>query len=387
MFAKCASPRVLFSLLFLTAFISSAPDAGADEAPDYSIHQEYTSTRALGMGNAFIALADDHSALFYNPAALLFRKDSQLRMFLRAGLDRDVLNFKDDIDAAGDDPQKMNKALESHYGEHMYFRAPTIGLIYVRPKWGFAIIPADFSVDLALHRSVSASVFVNAYLDTTLAFGRAHPLNFKFLKKNQLSVGWTLKSIHRLYYSDVIQAAQLATDEELVNIDRSSEGLTLDADIGFLYQTKRKESKWFQPSIGFVVRNVFDYGYPVNFKVFNDDPKEPPKLQRRFDLGTKFNLPNFWVFEPKITADMRDMGHRNWTPKKGFHAGTEMFWNMRSWWKGHWSAGINQGYPSFGFGALLGIFQLDVASWGEEVGTSDSPRESRRYIVEASLDF
>jgi hypothetical protein len=356
----------------------------ASRAPDYTIHQEYTSTRALGMGNAFTAVADDHSALFYNPAGLAYRRDTQLRMLLRGGLDADVLEFSEDIDAAGDDQTAMNAALEKHYGEHMYFRAPTIGGILARPGWGLAILPVDFSVDLALHRSVMASVFVNAYLDSTVAFGKARRYKVKWLKE-KIAVGWNVKFIHRAFYSDVIQSAQLATDEELVNLDRSAEGYTVDSDLGILYQ--RSKGRWWHPSVGLVVRNVFDYGFPGSFHVFNEDPKEPPRLERRFDVGTKFNLPKFWVFDPKLALDMKDMGHRNWTPKKGFHAGAEMYWKMYNWWKGHWSVGLNQGYWSAGFGARLGIFQLDLASWGEEVGTTDAPHESRRYIAEMSLDF
>lgn len=380
--------HTLFSFIVTGIFLNNAQA----DAPDYTIHQEYTSTRALGMGNAFVALADDHSALFYNPAAILFREDSQLRMFLRAGLDKDVLDFKDDIDGASDAPSDeravaMNKAIEKHYGEHMYFRAPTIGIARVKPKWAWAFIPADFSVDLALHRTFGPSVFVNAYLDSTLALGHAQPWKVKWLK-NKLSFGWNAKLIHRVHYSDVIQAASLATSEDdLVNIDRAAEGLTLDGDIGFMYHSKRREGKWYQPSVGVVIRNVLDYGFPVNFGVFNDDPDEPPDLQRRLDIGTKFDLPDFWVFDPKITLDMKDIGHRNWTMMKGFHAGAEFAWKVASWWKGYWTAGINQGYWSAGFGGCIGIFQLDVATWGEEVGVSDDPRESRRYILEASLDF
>ncbi|MCB0349913.1 MAG: hypothetical protein KDD38_01945 [Bdellovibrionales bacterium] len=371
---------LLLSLLFLSI------QAFAGRAPDYTIHQEYTSTRALGMGNAFIAVADDHSGMFYNPASLALRKDTQFRLFLRAGLDADVMEFSDDIDKAGDDPADMNAVLEKHYGEHMYFRAPTLGGVLVRPKWGLAILPVDFSVDLALHRSLMASVFVNAYLDTTVAFARAGTFKTKWLK-NKVAYGWNAKVIHRAFYSDVLQSAQLATGEDLVNIDRSAEGATLDADIGFLYESKRGEGKWYQPTVGVVIRNALDYGFPINFGVFNEDPKEPPKLERRLDIGTKFDLPSFWVFDPKLAIDVKDIGHHNWTPMKGFHAGAEMYWKMARWWKGHWSAGINQGYLSAGFGARLGIFQIDAATWGEEVGTSDAPTESRRYIIETSLDF
>jgi len=377
-------PTISCSAVLLTLLL--APRAWPVQAPDYSIHQEYTSTRAMGMGNAFVAVVDDHSSLFYNPAALALRKDTQLRFFVRAGLDPNFLDFTDEVDAAGDDEAKLNAAMEKQYGEHLYFRVPTVGAIIARPKWSMAIIPADVSTDLSFQRSVISSVFVNSYIDTTIAYGRATTWKVPKLK-NRLAFGWSAKLLHRAYYSDIIQAAQLANDEDIVNIDRAAEGVTLDADIGFLYSVKRSKGKWFQPTFGLAVRNLFDYGFPTNFAVFNDDPKEPPKLERRIDVGTKFALPNFWVFEPKFALDIRDIGHSNWTWLKGFHTGAEMYWKMRNWWKGHWSVGVNQGYWSAGFGARLAIFQIDLASWGEEVGTVDTKRESRRYMLEMSLDF
>lgn len=373
------------SVFLSVGFMTSA--FAASRAPDYSIHQEYTSTRALGMGNAFTAIADDHSTIFYNPAGLAVRKDGHLRMFLRAGLDGDALDLNKDIKDAGDNEVAMAEALEKHYGEHVYFRAPTIGMLLAKPKWSLAIIPVDFSVDAALHRSLGPSVFVNAYLDTTIAFGRGKIVRLPFSKKKKLAVGWSLKTIHRAHYSDVVQSAQLANDEDLVSIDRASEGLTLDADIGALYSLTQNENAKVQSNLALVVRNVFDYGFPVNFGLLNKDANEPPDLIRRVDLGSSVSVKRLWIFEPKFSVDIRDMGHPNWTFKKGFHAGTEMAWKIFNWWKGHWSAGINQGYWTAGFGARMAIFQLDLATWGEEVGTSGAPHESRRYILEAALDF
>ena len=55
---------------------------------NFGIHQDYVSTRAFGNGNAFSAVADDHSALFYNPAALARRTEGNIHMFLRAGISK-----------------------------------------------------------------------------------------------------------------------------------------------------------------------------------------------------------------------------------------------------------------------------------------------------------
>jgi hypothetical protein len=363
-------------------------------APYYEIHQEYTSTRALGMGNAFVAVVDDHSALFYNPAALALRKDSQLRLFLRAGLDSDVIPFYNKIkDADGSDQlanqTAIDSAIEQNYGEHLYFRAPTIGAVLVRPHWGLAIIPVDLDVDFGLERSVGASVFVNAFLDSTVAWGYGNTVKVPWFnhKKYPVQLGTTVKFIHRAYYSDVVQDAQLADNEPLVDLSNAMEGSTIDMDIGALYQIPVSENAKFKPTLGATVRNVADYGFPIKTRWLNPNALPPPRLQRRLDVGVKVGLPNWWVFDPKIALDIRDISYTTWTPLKGLHAGAELYWKMYNWWKGHWNVGINQGYWTAGVGARMAIFQLDIASWGEEVGTSGAPEESRRYILEASLDF
>lgn len=375
------------SFLILLITISST---GFAQAPDYTIHQEYTSTRALGMGNAFIAVADDHSSLFYNPATLALREDSQFRAFLRAGVSEDYPKFASDLDSADGDTAATTEVIKKYYGKHLYSRVPTLGGVWVRPRWGIGFVPADLSMDLAMNNLLGPSVGVNAYLDTTLAYGYGKFLNWNKLKK-QVAVGGTVKAIHRIYYSDVVNAGTLANGDDLFDLKKSAEGLTMDLDIGVLYVPDIKSTwirKFMKPSFAFVIRNALDYGFPVQFGVVNeDDPQEPDKLQRRFDIGAKFDLYKLWVFDPKFAIDIKDMGHDNWTFKKGLHAGAELYWKMARWWKGHWAVGMNQGYWTAGFGARLGIFQLDLASWGEEVGTQDKNLESRRYIAEISIDI
>jgi hypothetical protein len=338
------------------------------------------------MGNAYVAVVDDHSALFYNPAALAQRTDTQLRLFLRAGADADVIHFYNQIQGANNDPQKINNVIEQNEQDHLYFRAPTIGGVLVRPHWGLAIIPADFDVDFALHRTVAAGVFVNAYLDTTLAWGYGNFVKVPVLQ-NPIALGATVEFLHRAYYSDVIQSAQLATNQPLVSFANAEEGGTVDFAVGALYNVKVAPDAKFKSAFGMMVRNVIDDGFPIKMQYINPHASSPPRLQRRLDVGTKIGLPNFWVFDPKFALDIRDIGYSTWTPMKGLHAGAELYWKMYNWWKGHWSVGINQGYWTAGFGARMAIFQLDIASWGEEVGTTDAKHESRRYILEASLDF
>lgn len=361
---------------------------------DFTIHQEYTSTRALGMGNAFTAVADDHSGLFYNPAALAFREDGQLRMFVRAGVSQGYRDLYDNLQTASkegseqDQATKITSLLEESYGENLYSRVPTLGLVWVRPNWGLAIIPVDLSIDMTVHRQITPALNVSAYGDTTIAYGRAKKVHW-FGEGHELSIGANLKAIHRIYYGESLGVAQLASDAQIVNKENAGEGMTLDMDLGSMWVPPWDASlfHYVKPRFAAVVRNTFDYGFPMQFHVISKDAPQPPKLQRRLDLGSNWDLPNVWVFDPHFAFDIRDIMHENWTFKKGVHAGVELYWKMFSWWKGYWSVGVNQMYPTFGFGARLAWFQLDLATWGEEAGTDKDPIQSRRYIVEMSLDF
>lgn len=367
------------------------------KAEDFTIHQEYTSTRALGMGNAFTAIADDHSAIFYNPAALAFRKDGHLRMFLRAGIDAHIKKAIEDMKdlnslPEGDQQDAAADFLSSRYGQHFYARVPTLGAVWVRPRWGIAFIPSDLSLDMSVHRNVGPTLAVNAYHDSTLAYSYARTVRW-LPKTHELAYGITLKGVYRVYLGKMILAPQLVENNDIFDKKTAQEGLTGDIDVGFMWKPPVPTTGFFKilkfasPTFAFVGRNLVDYGFTKSYNFVSDGDTKPPHLVRRFDVGSKWELPKFWVFDPHLSADIRDIGHENWTPAKGTHFGAEFYWKMYNWWKGHWAAGFNQGYWTAGLGARMAWFQFDAATFGEEVGSPSAPQESRRYMIELALDF
>jgi hypothetical protein len=386
-------------LSLIPVFISTVALAQTEpvKSLDFTIHQEYTSTRALGMGNAFTAVADDHSSMFYNPATLALRTEGHLRMFVRAGTNPESLKLMNDIKKTGklpedEQPQAYSDLIVENYGEHYYYRVPTIGGIWVRPNWGIALIPADLSLDAAIHRQIGPMLNVNLYQDSTLAFAYAHKLNW-LPKTHTLSWGTTVKAVHRIHAGQAISAGQFADGSKVFDTSQANEGLTGDFDLGTYWKPPVPQRgffkflKYMEPSFALVGRNLVDSGFNTNFHLIDKNSGEPPHLQRRIDLGSKWDIPDIWVFDPKIGFDVRDILHENWTWKKGMHVGAEFYWKMFNWWKGHWSAGLNQGYWTAGFGARLAFFQLDLCSFGEEVGSPSEPKESRRYMAELALDF
>ena len=384
----------VFALMF-------AADSWAQEALSFKIHQPYQSIRALGMGNAFSAVVNDNTAIFYNPAALARLTEGHVSITgIQAQLDPDILDFVDEVSSAGDQPgnevQNIIDVIESKYGEHFGMRLNAFEWLWARPGWGVALVPLDFSLDIELDQAVGPALNVVAYQDLQVAFGYAK--SKKIFGDHLLSFGATAKAVYRANIDKQLTAVELALDSDIVKESDFREGFTVDVDLGVLYTPKfGGESgfmKWVsnrEPTFSFVVRNALDYGFGTNFNLLNDDSGEPSKLERRFDVGGAFKLPDWWVWSSTLALDFRDIGHSNYTFEKGFHLGAEFKWKVASWFQGAWRVGLQQAfdlaYWTAGFTGQFAIFRLDLATFAEEVGTSNEPKDSRRYMLKMSVDW
>lgn len=371
---------VLFVVLLLCSQVSLAQSI-------YSgIHRGYEGTRANGMGGAFSAVANDNTALFYNPAGISQLEKGESNWFLKADASAGIAGFSSDIDNAtgqSNDVQAITDVIKNHYGSHYSVRAPSVGFMWARPSWGVAFIPVDLSIDMGLHRSVGPSISLTAYQDSTFAFTKNWKIN-KWHKQGTFNVGVTAKAIYRMNVNKIVDVASIALTDKIFNIEDAKEGMTVDADVGFLWKGPWQK---YNPSASFVIKNIGDYGYFTNLGLIGKGTGDPEKLHRTVDLGMAMDLPSWWVWSSKIAFDIRDMLHPNWNLQKGFHLGAEFMWEVASWFRGGWRAGINQGYWTGGFTGEFGIFKLDLATYGEEVGVQGSRLENRRYMVEMSLDF
>ena len=385
--------KLLIGFFALLLAQSAHAATASTETNKFLIHQPFLSTRAMGMGNAFVAVADDYSAMFYNPAGLARIDKWQMNFEVQAMVDKDVMPFVKDVEAAGktkstaDDLEVFNENLNKNFSS----RVPTIGWYWVWPGWGIAVIPADLSLDVKVNQTIGPTMNISAIQDTTIAATYAR--NVSWYKKHKFSWGVTLKSVYRADYDRAVTVGDFGFDPKVVNLDQANEGITADADVGLLYSPDTAGGFWrfaryLRPTFGLAVRNAVDAGFFKDMNLYTDtEGGKPANLQRRVDFGTMLELPDWWVFKSRFSFDVRDMTHENWTVRKGLHAGVEFKWKLFGWWQGGWRAGLNQGYMTLGFTGKLGIFMLDIATYGEEVGSSETKQENRRYMAKASLDF
>ncbi|MBO9666104.1 MAG: hypothetical protein J7501_04765 [Bdellovibrio sp.] len=372
----------------------------AAESVSTTIHHSYQSPRALGMGDAFVAVANDYTAIFYNPAGLARREDGQVNLSLSAYGTPGAMDFyndyKDIEESSMSDTDKQNAYLEliqAHYGDVYSMRLTPMEGVWVRPKWGIALIPMDVSVELQMHQLLGPSINTTVYADTTLALAYGDDLHwFDF---GRFSWGVTGKFVNRGFYSKPISAVDLAASDQIVKKEDLAEGYTVDADLGILWTPDLPDSGfwgWLQmarPTFGAVVRNVAETGFGQSLKLVNKETQNgtPEKLYRVVDLGSRWEYPRGWIFGGRGVLDVRDLGHPDFSWRKGVHAGFEFDWTVYSWWKGHYRVGLSQGFWTAGLSAELGVFNLDLVSYADDVGTKNTPVESRVYGTRLNLDF
>lgn len=382
---------------FLLIFSFSA---FADEGVHTSIHRHYQSPRALGIGGAFVAIADDYNALFYNPAGLARLEENQVNLSLEGGVSVDQLQkFFADVSKASETEDanlkftQINSVLQSAYGKQFSFRFGLFHGIWARPGFAFGVLPVDFTMDVKVHNQAAPAINLRAFADSTIAFGFGDHIKTEALF-GRLSWGVTTKFINRGYANKQANALTLVTDSSIFDKDDLRWGYTFDFDFGILYSPVVPSDGLFsvfhkvRPTVGLVVRNLVDSGFGQSLPGQNAGPvNAPEKLNRVLDLGLKFELPQFWIFGWRMAADVQDIGHPSFTFRKGFHVGAEFDWTVSSWWRGQYRIGAHQGYPTLGASFLFSVLKLDLLTYGEDYGSFSNPKENRMYMIKTNLDF
>ena len=376
------------SVLSFILVMISALNTWAAGAVHYGIHDDFLSPRTMGMGNAFVAVSDDYAAIFFNPAGLAFMETGQINMGFGVAVDSNYQSLiKDMQNTSGSNgsTQAMIDLIERQYGKDYGLRAPDLSAFWARKNWGLAIRLLDLTTDMSFHQQIGPSLSLLAYQDTVIATSVARKVNW-LGENHEVAWGVTPKLVYRGYFNKVVAAADLALDSNVMKPEDANEGLTLDADMGLMW--KPKGTLWgLHGSFGFAMRNAFDYGYISNPHLLDKKSSTPPKMGRRFDLGTAWELPDWWIWKSRFAFDIRDMNDPNWNIKKGLHAGLEFLWRVASWFQGGWRVGMNQGYLTAGFTGDIGMFRLDFGTYARELGTSAAPLISRQYFLKASLDW
>lgn len=356
-------------ILAILAFLSGTAHAKLLRVP-------FEGVRPLGMGNAFIALADDANMLWYNPAGLAYVKGQHANLLdLATGFESND-TFNRMKRALLDDEYRNLLRPDTQYmslGTRPSFIMPYFGLGVFNNLVSFSDIRALASLD------ASVDIYFRNDMGLLLAF--AIPFTKYF------SAGLSAKLVHRISADvtmtghDLLEELQASQGDFLNSIytniqELTGTGYALGANVGVLAELPLGPQF---PRIR-LAATIEDVGV-TTFRPFGTLPNPPPiPPTYHAGLAVTYNLAKNlqWNF----TFDVRDAFQPlHWT--KMAHLGAELrhkFFGVR--------AGFYQGYLAYGVSLEFAPHtKIHVASVSSELGTTFRERGLRWYVVQATLGF
>ncbi len=330
----------------------------------------YQSTRGLGMGGAQISAVNDETSVLVNPAAL-----GKIRGGYFSALDFDLEMSPDTYELIGADilrgldPQTILDDLNADPNKVYHLRAQSL-ISYAR---------RNFSIGLFGNYTVDANINTNNPLPFEMSYRNdlAVVMGFnKRFKEGRIKIGGNLRLVNRVEIED-----NFLTNSNLSVGANGREGIGLGSDIGIQVAAPWK----YLPTLSAVLRDVGGTHYTLKEGLFNGGSNSPEKTSTSLDVGfalfpIRSNYSRF-----TFTGEYRDVlsssDLKNSLSK--YHLGFE--WN--SFDRFFLRAGLNQGYWTAGLEYAFSKFQIQLASYGQEVGDTIESKESRSYLLKFTVRF
>lgn len=331
----------------------------------------YSGVRCLAMGGACIAVVNDETALLVNPAAL-----GKLRDMYGTFFDPEVEFGYHGQGFLGQETFSNPFSLENIKGaldkkrETYYHAKAQVFPSFVARNFGIGlygnyILNAEMSGD----GSTIDTYYRN---DLALALG----FNFRFFD-GRIKLGFNTKLINRIEVSNPTLSATGPLDYGSI----ASEGVGLSTDVGLILA-----APWtYLPTVTAVLRDVGGTSFTQSSGIRMSTADRPELVNQDLDVGVALfpihtNLVrSSWTVEYRgllTQADEEDKA-------KLIHAGFEMNFGDKYFLRG----GYNQRYWTAGTEIASENIQWQFATYGEEIGTRDNPREDRRYTVKFAFRF
>ncbi len=349
-------------ILVCIAFFFAALKAYA--VPALPLHENWTSIRALGMGNAYTAIVDDADSLFYNPAGL--NRVSGLNwtiLDLHLGLDdvnimQTMNNFKNS--------SNLTNAIQSEYGKYHWLNVGT-KTAFTFPHFGVGLFG---NADALL--SVSNPPYPELNLQYYQDYGGVVGFGFEPVP-GFVKFGMDTKYIIRTGTESTFTSDQLATlnTTQITNaLQSTGSGYALDA--GLLVTVPSP----IRPTLSFVWKNMGCTAFTKTAGAI-----APPRIQDEMIIGGALEI-SAPLITISPTLDYKYLNRADIQFGKKISLGVEVSLPIISI-----RAGFNQGYYTAGAGVDLGVLRVDAATYGQELGEMPGQIEDRRYVIQATFEI
>lgn len=368
------------SRLAKIVFLSLGAIVFTSFAQAQEVRWTHYGVRPLGMGNAFVAVADDYNALFYNPAGLARLKSWDGELFNpTVEVSQNMLSFIDkagDLSGGGmDSTVAMLDLLEEQSGKVQHFG---IGLTphLIFNGFGFGI-GLEMAGTMMFTRYPSVAIDLGPRLIAPISYAR------NFLE-DRLSVGMSLKFVmrggvnHEFSIQDIEAFSSKSDNATGPKLDDFVEGGSgVGADVGILFTP----IKTMEPTLGLSITDLGGTPYE-KIDVSGEAVRAPAARLPSVNVGLSVKPIQTTGTYLMTTMDVHS-ANQPFSFSKKFNVGLE--YGVGSVLK--LQTGLHQGYLSAGMQVDVGLLNLKLVTYTEELGVSAGAASlpDRRYAFQFKL--
>lgn len=358
------------SLLSFIALSTLALQANAQQVFEF-----YSGVRQNAMGGAYTAVVNDETAVLLNPAGLGKIRDATFtiadpEVSVGAGAGK-IFTLSNYSKAASFKPQNILN--------EMNLKGST-GPIHMKAQIFPSIILENFGFGLHYkqeHDSYTDAARTNYTVRNINDFAFALAYNFRFFG-GIVKLGFGAKLIDRTEIDATVPVA--TTNLDIVTF--GAEGLGVSAVTGIVVTAP---VQWL-PAFSAAVQDVGGTSFTLSDGLFNRVGNRRPKhLSQKVDAGVSLSPIVSNHIRMSLTGEIHDITNMSEQQDKAklYHAGAEINFADFFFLRG----GMNQRYYTAGAEFATEQFQLQVASYGEEVGTYPAKQEDRRYVFKFTMRY
>lgn len=353
--------KILIFLIFTTSTI------GLSKPVPYL----YRSGYYLGRGDTGISTADNHEAIFYNPAGIATGKGIYKEVVIMSPTAEISADTKDLVRQVVVEKKTDADTIRQHIGKNQHFGIYNFtGVVFRRVAFGMI---NSAQGDAIVSKSYDDGGLEKLVFSTRINNGIVLSLAESFFSEN-MYFGTTIKYLQNQSADldlGVVDSSEIKDKFKEIEANGNARGI----DLGYMYRSKGKTPF----SLGLTIMDLGD----TKFSNASDNARTPDPIKQTINLGLSI-APGTKHSRFEFFFDYRDLASTTEKiPFKKIHIGTEISFRKFI----GFTAGLNQGYPSLGVYMNLYVFRLDIGGYGEEVGEHIGSRPDQRYFLKLFAGF
>ena len=361
---RCLSIKKTLAYLSVAAAMVSS-NVFAEDA-----QRLYRSSHYLGRGDAGLAIADDHEAIFYNPAGLAQGQG----IFNRAIFLSPAFEFSDDarnmMNALQDEDADTAEILLKRVGKNQHLGLYNSTALVFR-RAALSIFNGQ-TTDILVYKSPAAGGLEAVKAQLVTSNGIAFALAQDFLNKS-LFVGANVKYLHRGQAKLEANVADAESVGELDSSELFKSGMGTSVDLGVIYKLPGR----LQPSVAATINNVGG----ANFKRMSEEAGTPDGLKQVVNLGVAIQ-PQSKMSKFKLMAEIWDVTSQiSKSTIKKLHLGGDLSVLDTI----GFTAGLSEGWSSGGLYVDLRFLRFDAGVYIQEMAERAGVRPDKRLFFRLTL--